>query len=103
MKNIVRLDNLYLLAYEYSSQASLAEKLNMEHKDLVRYFTNKHCSISDEFARQIERAVKKPSGWMDRENLRLNLNNDEWRLVQAYREGSDRDKFFLTGLANLIL
>lgn len=103
MENNVRLGNLYLLAYEYGSQASLAEKLDMEHKELVRYFTNKHCPISDEFARRIERAVHKPLGWMDRENLKLNLNNDEWRLLQAYREGSDRDKTFLTGLANLIL
>lgn len=102
MENNIRLINLRLLAYEYWSQANLAQQLGIEHKEIVRYFKNKHLDISDQFARKIEQVLNKPPGWMDRKNYDLALTNEEWRLLEAYRVGNDRDKLFLSSLANLI-
>lgn len=103
MEDNIRLKNLRLLANECWSQGNLARQLGIEHKEIVRYFKNKYSPISDPFAREIEQALNKPPGWMDRKNYDLALTNEEWRLLEAYRAGNDRDKLFLSSLANLIL
>lgn len=94
MENKIRLRNLYLLAYEYGSQGNLAQQLDIEHKEIVRYFKNKYYPISDQFARKIEQALNKPPGWMDRKNYDLALASEEWRLCEAYRAGMIETSFF---------
>lgn len=73
MNKKIRLENLRHLAYEYCSQASLAQALGMDHKEIIQYFVNKNTDISDKFARRIEQTLHKPNGWMDRKNYDLAL------------------------------
>jgi transcriptional regulator with XRE-family HTH domain len=102
MNNTTRQRNLSLLAYENDSQASLAGRLGMEHKEIVRFFKNKHLDISDDFARKIERVLKKPPGWMDRKNFDIGLTGDEWKLLTAYRHTDQRGRKLLLDVANVI-
>lgn len=102
IQNSTRLQNLYLLACEHSTQTNLAQCLGIGYDELRRYFQNKHTEVSDAFARAIERQLNKPDGWMDRPNFGLALTNDEWELLVAYRAGSDRDKMYLSALSQVV-
>lgn len=103
MNNNIRLTNLHLLIGECGgTQLCLAEKLGIEYKELIKYFRNKYHEIDDNFARIIEQKLNKPLGWMDRRNCDLALANEEWQLLESYRNGNNRDKLFLLGLASLV-
>lgn len=92
MQNITRRKNLSLLAFECVSQAGLAQRLGIEHREIRKYFKTNSTEISDDFARHIEVKMNKPEGWLDRPNFDLALSADEWQLLMAYRAGAQRDK-----------
>lgn len=77
MRNTTRVKNLHLLAFGWSSQGNLAQRIGIEHSEIIRYFRNKNTEISDDFARKIESKLNKPEGWMDRPNFDLALTAEE--------------------------
>lgn len=101
MPKSIRLQNLYLLACENSTQTNLAQRLGIDYDDFRRYFQNEHTKVSDTLAREIEQRLKKPDGWMDRPNFGLALTGHEWELLMAYRAGSERDKMYFRAIAQL--
>ena len=98
MQDTIRLKNLRLLAFEADGQGGLAMKLGIDYSEMVRYFKNKYTEVSDKFAREIERKMRKPEGWMDRPNFDLALTEDEWHLVHAFH----RRRLLMQLLAQII-
>lgn len=45
--------------------------------------------LSDYFARDIEKKLKLPTGWMDRDNANLFLDEQEFDLVKSFRRQPD--------------
>lgn len=101
MPKSIRLQNLYLLACEHSTQTNLAQALGIDYDDFRRFFQNKHTKVPDELAREIEKKLKKPDGWMDRPNFGLALTADEWKLLMAFRAGSERDKMYFLAITQV--
>lgn len=101
MQSTTRRQNLRLLVCECTTQVNLAQRLGIDHSEIIKYFNNKHTEISDALARVIEGKLNKPEGWMDRPNFDLALTAEEWQLLRGYRAGTDRDKAYLLALAQL--
>lgn len=102
MPKSIRRQNLYLLACEYSTQGNLALLLGIDYDSFRRYFDNKSPKeVPDELAREIEKKLKKPDGWMDRPNFGLALTADEWKLLMAFRAGSERDKMYFLAITQV--
>ena len=102
--NDIRLNNLRLLEVELGTKAALLKSLGITDEDgLDRFFRKKKPTVVTEaFARTVEKKLKKPKEWMDRENYKLALSSEEWMLLDSYRAGTNRDRVITTTLANLL-
>ena len=102
MKDEMRLENLRLLVHEHGTQHAAAEKIGIPHTEIIRYLKNKHLSVPDYMARNIEQTLDKPNGWMDRKNYDLKLSESEWELLSKFREMSDKNKKIITTVLNAL-
>jgi hypothetical protein len=100
--NKIRLENMRLLVFEHGSATALATKLGKSLKTLEKYLKATSPAVSNPTAREIEKKLSKPLGWMDRKNYDLALTSDEWLLLDTFRAGSHRDRIILASLANTL-
>jgi len=88
--NRYRQDNfklIRLVAFN-SAQKDFAKILNMNQSEYSQ-FERGDKDISDHRARTLETELALPSGWMDRDNANLFLDNTEFELIRAMRDQSE--------------
>lgn len=75
MKDIteIRRLNLRKLEQEYGSQVALSEVIELSAARVNHLLTGQR-NIGEKAARKIEQLIKKPSGWLDSDQLQPNYN-----------------------------
>ena len=84
-KQKIRRDNLRVVIADLSStQSDIADALNLTPTELSKLKSGDK-EISDSACGRIECELGKPRGWMDRDNLGINLTADEYEFVLKLR------------------
>ncbi len=96
----IRKCNLSLLIGFCATQNILGGKIGIDKSSISYLMSGKSGKISDWRARQIERQLAKPKGWMDRDNYNQNITASEWKTISILRRmGAAQTEAFLNGLA----
>ena len=98
----IRRDNLRAtIAVLSSTQEDIAKALKFTSTELSLIKTGEK-EISDRACEQVESELRKPSGWMSRDNLGINLTADEYELVLVFRSLSSEIRKYFLNLMNAI-
>ena len=101
-KQQIRRDNLRgLIADLYSTQNDIAKALKFTPNELSQMKTGEK-EIANWACEKIEFELGKPSGWMSRDNLGINLTADEYDFVLEFRSLSTEIREHLRKLTNAI-
>ena len=93
MTNQNRSTSLHLARREFGSHKKVAEMLSSLTKSKVSDWATGRNPISDHEAQSIERLLRKPSGWLDRDQRELlNMATNDYDLFQALKNLSDDTK-----------
>ena len=96
----IRKCNLSLLIGFCATQNIFGEKIGMDKSTISYLMSGKSGKISDGRARQIERKLVKPRGWMDRDNYNQNITASEWNTISILRRlDAAQAEAFLSSLA----
>ena len=98
----IRRDNLRAIIADLSStQSDIAKALKLTPTELSQMKTGEK-EIVDWACEKIEFELGKPSGWMSRDNLGINLTADEYEFVFEFRGLSIEIREHFRNLTNAI-
>jgi hypothetical protein len=96
----IRKCNLSLIIGFCATQNILGEKIGIDNSSISYLMSCKSGKISDRRARQIERRLEKPKGWMDRDIYNQNITASEWKTISMLRRmNAAQTEAFLNSLA----
>ncbi|TNC80196.1 MAG: hypothetical protein C9356_14815 [Oleiphilus sp.] len=102
MPRTIRSINLDLIRWLKGGQKPTAEKLaHVLNANYVSKMATGDKPISDETAREIERSLSLPNGWLDRDNEQIiRMANPDYELLVSIRDKSEAAKKSLARFIN---
>jgi hypothetical protein len=92
----IRRKNLSALLGIYSTQDAFGKRIGFTSNQITDW--KLYTEMTDAQAREIEKKLEKPQGWMDRDNNSINLSAQEFELILELRAFKPNIQESLLGL-----